>query len=288
VGRDDVALSLAWFPANQFAEALERWPDLAEDWETTDHAGYCRYFQGQLLVLEDIGVRHLSVAPLVIDDFIAWCGEEELDPATGEARAGYATELSRADRVIRWPPARNAPCWCGSGRKYKTCCGTVETPDVPPELLTTEVSGCCSVVVELRSGRGETLDPPPGRVLLVGPTHTFGDLARAIDQAFARWDLSHLHEFRLEDGTRIGMLDLEDDDELIDEEDMLVAEALGVGEWFVYEYDFGDRWIHRCRLEAEDVLADDDIAFDLEVPIPIYGWGAIPDQYGRTTDDREV
>ncbi|MEV6140612.1 SEC-C metal-binding domain-containing protein [Nocardia sp. NPDC051990] len=23
-----------------------------------------------------------------------------------------------------WPPPRNAPCWCGSGRKYKKCCGT--------------------------------------------------------------------------------------------------------------------------------------------------------------------
>ncbi|MFC6581654.1 SEC-C metal-binding domain-containing protein [Planomonospora parontospora] len=21
-----------------------------------------------------------------------------------------------------WPPERNDPCWCGSGRKYKQCC----------------------------------------------------------------------------------------------------------------------------------------------------------------------
>jgi uncharacterized protein YecA (UPF0149 family) len=24
--------------------------------------------------------------------------------------------------LIHWPPARTAPCWCGSGRKYKQCC----------------------------------------------------------------------------------------------------------------------------------------------------------------------
>jgi uncharacterized protein YecA (UPF0149 family) len=24
--------------------------------------------------------------------------------------------------LIRWPPTRTAPCWCGSGRKYKQCC----------------------------------------------------------------------------------------------------------------------------------------------------------------------
>ncbi|WP_408997352.1 SEC-C metal-binding domain-containing protein [Streptomyces acidiscabies] len=22
-----------------------------------------------------------------------------------------------------WPPPRNGPCWCDSGRKYKKCCG---------------------------------------------------------------------------------------------------------------------------------------------------------------------
>jgi len=25
--------------------------------------------------------------------------------------------------AIDWPPARNAPCWCGSAVKHKKCCG---------------------------------------------------------------------------------------------------------------------------------------------------------------------
>ncbi|MEV6417833.1 SEC-C domain-containing protein [Kribbella sp. NPDC051718] len=25
--------------------------------------------------------------------------------------------------TVEWPPARNQRCWCGSGRKYKNCCG---------------------------------------------------------------------------------------------------------------------------------------------------------------------
>jgi hypothetical protein len=37
-------------------------------------------------------------------------------------------------------------------------------------------------------------------VFTVGPAHTFADLARAIDNAFARWDLSHLSVFTLADG----------------------------------------------------------------------------------------
>ncbi|MDE3720533.1 SEC-C domain-containing protein [Nocardiopsis sp. N85] len=27
-------------------------------------------------------------------------------------------------RLSPWPPGRNEPCWCGSTRKYKKCCGT--------------------------------------------------------------------------------------------------------------------------------------------------------------------
>jgi hypothetical protein len=27
------------------------------------------------------------------------------------------------EAVKRWPPGRNEPCWCSSGRKYKKCCG---------------------------------------------------------------------------------------------------------------------------------------------------------------------
>ncbi|MFN8160707.1 MAG: hypothetical protein U0R52_06655 [Solirubrobacterales bacterium] len=58
--------------------------------------------------------------------------------------------------------------------------------------------------VELVGGLGADLDPPPGRTMIVGPSHTFAQLADSINTAFARWDLSHLNEFRLADGRRIG------------------------------------------------------------------------------------
>ncbi|MFD7159415.1 SEC-C domain-containing protein [Kribbella sp. NPDC059898] len=41
--------------------------------------------------------------------------------AAGEPTHG----ATRRDRVgVAWPPGRNQPCWCGSERKYKRCCGT--------------------------------------------------------------------------------------------------------------------------------------------------------------------
>lgn len=30
--------------------------------------------------------------------------------------------------TLDWPPGRNQPCWCGSGTKYKKCCGGIDSP----------------------------------------------------------------------------------------------------------------------------------------------------------------
>lgn len=34
-----------------------------------------------------------------------------------------AADLAARGRAQAWPPPRNSPCWCGSTRKYKKCCG---------------------------------------------------------------------------------------------------------------------------------------------------------------------
>jgi hypothetical protein len=56
-----------------------------------------------------------------------------------------------------------------------------------------------AITVELvGGGEGGDLWPRPGRVLIASRSATFEQLAEAIDDAFARWDRSHLHEFTLE------------------------------------------------------------------------------------------
>lgn len=39
-------------------------------------------------------------------------------------RRAYLDDVAQRTGPVAWPPGRNTPCWCGSGAKYKRCCGT--------------------------------------------------------------------------------------------------------------------------------------------------------------------
>jgi hypothetical protein len=137
----------------------------------------------------------------------------------------------------------------------------------------------------LLGGRGIDCDPPPGRTMLVGPGHTFADLATAVDQAFARWDRSHLHLFRLSDGRLLGEASPEWDQDVLDETGLTVASTVGVEDQFDYVFDLGDDWRHACEVEATDVDPTEAYGVVPSTPVPIWGWGWIPDQYGRRSPD---
>ncbi|MGH2554658.1 MAG: IS1096 element passenger TnpR family protein [Actinomycetota bacterium] len=134
--------------------------------------------------------------------------------------------------------------------------------------------------VEVTSGRGERFNPPPGRDFLVSPQHTFRQLADAINAGFARWDLGHLYVFRLPDGSRVGTA-FEDSSERAAARTK-VAKRLE-GEVFDYEFDFGDSWEHRCTVLETGVVPEDVYGVRPKGPVAVWGWGMIPDQYGRTT-----
>jgi Plasmid pRiA4b ORF-3-like protein len=151
--------------------------------------------------------------------------------------------------------------------------------------------GWLSIRVELLGGRGEQLWPYPGRVFAVGPAHTFADLAGAIDNAFARWDRSHLSLFTLSDGRVVtdgktgskfeasafgvvpaGALDIG------------VAKVMGTletGAQFRYVFDLGDDWIHCCTVETAHVDPEKVLGLTPQAPTGYLGWGSMPDQYGR-------
>ncbi|MCO1575537.1 plasmid pRiA4b ORF-3 family protein [Crossiella sp. SN42] len=95
-----------------------------------------------------------------------------------------------------------------------------------------------SLRVELISGRGTDLWPRPGRILAAAPTHSFAQLAEALDLAFGRWDLAHLHLFTLANGTNIGPLERWADDAPDDtaEGRATTLASLQPGEQFAYVF----------------------------------------------------
>jgi SEC-C motif. len=115
------AYAVAWFPRDQIEEALERWPSLAEDLEDPD--AYCRIIEVRLREVRAETGRAPSAAPMEVEALVQFASEQRLDPGTGAARSRFAAMLGSRGETVPWPPGRNEPCWCGSGRKYKRCCG---------------------------------------------------------------------------------------------------------------------------------------------------------------------
>jgi len=117
------SIGLAWFPPSEYEQALATWPSFAEDYEHGPYAAYCARLELLLRNLKAQGVPRLALTPIAIDDYLAWCTEDDRDPEQSDSRASYATELlEHGDTIKPWPPQRNEPCWCGTGRKYKKCC----------------------------------------------------------------------------------------------------------------------------------------------------------------------
>jgi tetratricopeptide (TPR) repeat protein len=121
-GAGEVAVAMAWFPAGEYENAIARWDSVAEDWAGVPHPDYCQRMDGHIKWMRANGVYVRALAPIAVDDFVAWCEERAEDPE--HARAHYAAERYRRGEAIGWPPGRNHACWCGSGRKYKKCCGS--------------------------------------------------------------------------------------------------------------------------------------------------------------------
>jgi tetratricopeptide (TPR) repeat protein len=118
---EPIAWTLAWFAPDQRAAALARWPELADDF--ADATAYNARIEDHLRLLHRATRRAPSVAPLDVEELADWAAEAGLDADSGEARSQFAAELARTGHAIAWPPGRNDPCWCRSGRKYKRCCG---------------------------------------------------------------------------------------------------------------------------------------------------------------------
>jgi tetratricopeptide (TPR) repeat protein len=92
----------------------------------TDASGYFRDVErGWRASLDEIGTAKLRILPTMVDDLLKYANDHDRDPKDQQTRADYLMDRIREGALtLDWPPERNAPCWCDSGRKYKKCCGS--------------------------------------------------------------------------------------------------------------------------------------------------------------------
>lgn len=118
------ALGVGWHPAPEYERALAMLPRFAADQGQAPYAAYCARLES---VLRDVSGKRIAdrvgLVEILVDDYLAWCASRDLDPNGSTTRADYATDLVERGLMKPWPPSRNEPCWCASGRKYKKCCG---------------------------------------------------------------------------------------------------------------------------------------------------------------------
>ncbi|QIS09791.1 plasmid pRiA4b ORF-3 family protein [Nocardia arthritidis] len=143
-----------------------------------------------------------------------------------------------------------------------------------------------SIRVDLIGGGGEELWPRPGRIFAAARRHTFEQLATAIDDAFARWDRHHLHEFQLDNDLRVAEPDLDFDEPgtVLDTRKTKLSQLIP-GQQFVYIFDLGDCWTYLCTVGDERIDPLEAVGIEPSLPCPYWGWGTIPDQYGRCWDE---
>jgi tetratricopeptide (TPR) repeat protein len=119
-----VRLSLAWFPRAEMAAARAHWPSLADDLGDPD--SYCRAIESRLRTIRERTGKRPTVAPLRVESLMNYADGHGLSADDGATRSRFSAELDRRGETIAWPSGRNEPCWCGSGLKYKRCCGETQ------------------------------------------------------------------------------------------------------------------------------------------------------------------
>jgi len=114
-------LMLFW-PRGEFDAARERWSDAID--QDVSEAEYYRDLEAKLDGKASEGAHRVSAVACSVDSFADYQGRDGDRPLDSSvARREYLDARYNEGHYVQWPPPRNQPCWCGSGTKYKNCCG---------------------------------------------------------------------------------------------------------------------------------------------------------------------
>ncbi|HET8660576.1 MAG TPA: SEC-C domain-containing protein [Micromonosporaceae bacterium] len=118
--RHDVTTLSVFWPEPQYQAVTARWPHLVEHLGATWDEHRQRIERHCALVSrEGVGVNQLPADVPGFEAFLA--GRRVRRPGEDDLFA-YPDLRDVTTAMVPWPPDRTAPCWCGSGRRYKQCC----------------------------------------------------------------------------------------------------------------------------------------------------------------------
>lgn len=109
------------------------------------------------------------------------------------------------------------------------------------------------------------VEAPVWRRVLVPSDMRLDELHLVLNEAMG-WTNSHLHQFVFGKRT-FADPDFDEGSDFEDERGVSLDELAGVGDRFVYEYDFGDDWMHEVKVEKK-------LPFDVRFIYPVVIGGA--------------
>jgi hypothetical protein len=129
-GAPEAPEAMLFWPGEQRAELVRLLPHLKEFGATVEEH---RARAEQVMRSHESTGRRFRIVYGDVSQYLAFARLHGLDPAEQPTRHTYTNELLRSTQPTPWPPARNQPCWCRSGLKYKRCCGGLRfpTPSAP-------------------------------------------------------------------------------------------------------------------------------------------------------------
>ncbi|MEQ7005933.1 SEC-C metal-binding domain-containing protein [Actinopolymorpha sp. B17G11] len=116
-----VQVRVLFWPRPEIPLAHERWPQLVQHRDADTFLRERELANRQLAVAPNR--TRIVMVPLTVAKLTEYAERTGKDVADDATRKACMEEIADEGGVIDWPPARNAPCWCGAGRKYKKCCG---------------------------------------------------------------------------------------------------------------------------------------------------------------------